>query len=495
MAYTLKKSNGDPLFTVDEGAVNDTLSLKMIGKNYAGYGEIQNQNFVYLLENFASNNSPKNATIGQLWYDTLNRKLKFKDAQGWRTTGGSEVAPHTNPPTNPTTGDFWWDTTNKQLSCWDEDQNEFVLVGPQGVAGAGVTQLKSREIKDTYNDPHYIIQAIINDQTVFVISSDAMYEIPESGSNSIAGFKYIQQGITLRNTYDNTAEGVTATNHRFWGTSTDSDKLGGDAASDFVKKLGATFSNQASFAHAGLQVGELLRVYNATSTTPTILNQSGDSIEFVTTSSGTKKPLVLKGANILPGYDNTSDLGSVDAKFKKIWVNEIDGIITKAEKLKVGTSWYSGSIDTAGAGSAFTVACRDEFGNLNATSFQGTATAAYYADLAEKYLADAEYDVGTVLMVGGEKEVTAGQVGFRALGAVSEKPAFKMNSELEGGTYVALKGRVPVKVTGPVIKGQRLVAGPGGTAQSAMGNTADVFAIALESNNEEGVRLVECVIL
>jgi hypothetical protein len=86
-------------------------------------------------------------------------------------------------------------------------------------------------------------------------------------------------------------------------------------------------------------------------------------------------------------------------------------------------------------------------------------------------------------------------VGFRALGAVSANPAYMMNSELEGGTYVALKGRVPVKVTGSVIKGQRLVAGAAGTAQAAMGNTADVFAIALETNNDASVKLVECVIL
>jgi hypothetical protein len=115
--------------------------------------------------------------------------------------------------------------------------------------------------------------------------------------------------------------------------------------------------------------------------------------------------------------------------------------------------------------------------------------------LAEKYLADTEYEVGTVLMVGGEKEVTACQVGFRAVGPVSEKPAHLMNSDLEGGTAVALKGRVPVKVTGIVLKGQRLVAGPNGTAQAAMGNTSDVFAIALESNSEVTVKLVEAIIL
>jgi hypothetical protein len=127
--------------------------------------------------------------------------------------------------------------------------------------------------------------------------------------------------------------------------------------------------------------------------------------------------------------------------------------------------------------------------------FQGVATSANYADLAEKYLADADYEVGTVVMIGGEKEVTAGQVGFRAIGAVSANPAYMMNSELEGGTYIALKGRVPVKVIGNIIKGQRLVAGADGTAQAAMGNTADYFAISLVTNTDSGVRLVEALIL
>jgi hypothetical protein len=131
---------------------------------------------------------------------------------------------------------------------------------------------------------------------------------------------------------------------------------------------------------------------------------------------------------------------------------------------------------------------------LSCINFSGVASSARYADLAEKYLSDKDYDVGTVLMVGGDKEVTAAQTGFRAIGVVSENPAYLMNSGLENGIAVALKGRVPVKVTGSVIKGQRLVAGPNGTAQ-AFGNHNDSFAIALETNIEAGIKLVECLVL
>jgi hypothetical protein len=130
---------------------------------------------------------------------------------------------------------------------------------------------------------------------------------------------------------------------------------------------------------------------------------------------------------------------------------------------------------------------------LSTGIFSGTATSARYADLAEKYLPDAEYRVGTVMKVGGEKEITASTVGSRAIGVISENPAYMMNSELEGGVYVALKGRVPVRCMGPISKGDELI--PTSDGLAFRGDGAKVFAVALEdkSGPEEG--LVECVIL
>ena len=129
-----------------------------------------------------------------------------------------------------------------------------------------------------------------------------------------------------------------------------------------------------------------------------------------------------------------------------------------------------------------------------ATTFYGTATSAQYADLAEKYLADDVYDVGTVIAVGGVAEVTAANIdnASAVLGVVSDKPAYLMNSNLEGGTAIALKGRVPVKVIGEVKKGDRLA--PSVTSGYAwVDNTRGAwsFAIALE----DGSNLVEAVIL
>ena len=213
--------------------------------------------------------------------------------------------------------------------------------------------------------------------------------------------------------------------------------------------------------------------------------------------------MTLVGPDILPGFDNQNDIGSGVLRFKTINAVTFAGTATQANALYLAQDDYRTASSAASSG---TVAVRTSVtevinsttitaGALKATYFVGTATAANYADLAEKYLADAEYEVGTVLMIGGDKEVTACQVGFRAVGPVSEKPAYLMNFELAEGTPVALKGRVPVKVTGNVKKGQRLVAGPNGTAQAAMGNNADVFAIALASSDEAGVKLIECLVL
>lgn len=125
----------------------------------------------------------------------------------------------------------------------------------------------------------------------------------------------------------------------------------------------------------------------------------------------------------------------------------------------------------------------------------GTSTSARYADLAERYTTDQEYEPGTVLTVanGGDAEATASfQTGQRVLGVVSTNPAFLMNDDAPGQA-IALRGRVPVKVVGAIRKGQPLVCNQDG--KGIYGDTNNSFAIALESNDDIGVKLVECVIL
>ena len=126
--------------------------------------------------------------------------------------------------------------------------------------------------------------------------------------------------------------------------------------------------------------------------------------------------------------------------------------------------------------------------------YNGTATAARYADLAEKYTTDQEYAPGTVMVVSqsSDSETTASYMPCQlALGVISTNPAYMMNSEAEG-QYIALKGRVPVRVIGPILKGQTLVATANGTAIFGQLNP---IGCALETNLEPGEKLVEVAII
>ena len=135
-----------------------------------------------------------------------------------------------------------------------------------------------------------------------------------------------------------------------------------------------------------------------------------------------------------------------------------------------------------------------------ANLFQGTATTARYADLAERYEADAQYDAGTVVMFGGDKEITVANIEAttKVAGVISTAPAYMMNSEAGNDAthpYVALAGRVPCKVEGPIAKGDLLVASdvPGYAKSSAFVGGA-VIGKALENHND-GYGVIEILVI
>lgn len=503
MSYRINHYNGTLVAVVNDGTVDNTLDITLVGKNYAGYGTIQNDNFVYLLENFANINPPNKPVGGQIWFDSGNKKLKFYDGSRFRTTGGAEVG--TTEPVGLTVGDFWWDTVNNQLHAYTG--SGFALIGPQVVASAGATEMVSTTVTDVDRVSHPIIKAISNGVTVFTISSDAEYTLDDT-LNPIPGFETIRTGITLAYTNNDTYLGVTQSDHRFWGTATNADRLGGKSADSFVQAGDAAFNTVVNFADVGFTVGNpipKLKIFNSNDLYPTVANIWNEQINFTTTvGSVTKRPMQLNGNDILPGTAGISNIGANGTAFNQIYANTLNGTATQANSILVGSSTYATASYLPNAGTAVIRTATDEVisgrtitaGAVKGSFFVGIATSARYADLAEKYLADAEYDVGTVVCIGGDAEITAASFGTNAIGVVSDKPAYLMNEDLEGGTIVALKGRVPVKVKGPVRKGDMLIAsGSGyGTADNEVAGPRQ-FAVALASNDEPDVKLVECLIL
>lgn len=173
------------------------------------------------------------------------------------------------------------------------------------------------------------------------------------------------------------------------------------------------------------------------------------------------------------------------------------GSLSITNSLAVGTTAvFTGAITVPSITKSGTNGTGDigQTGNRFGTIY-GVASTAQYADLAEKYLADATYETGTVIVVGGEKEVTQSSFGDKAIGVVSASPAYCMNDELVGGTKIALKGRVPVKIVGAITKGKSITAGDNGTAVQCEHHFYGAFGVALESSDDEDLKLIECVIL
>ena len=498
MAYTLNKYNADILTVVEDGTVDNTTDLKFIGKNYAGYGEIQNENLLFLLENFAGNNPPPRALSGQVWFDASVSKLKFYDGNKWRSTGGSEVA--TAEPTGLTEGDFWWDTINEQLFVYNG--STFVLIGPQN-AGEGVTAMISDIVSDSLGSDRSIIKGIVGDEVIYILSASS-FELSNQDKVELPGFTLIKAGFTLRGT---DATGVTQASltpdYIHWGTASNALRLGGRLAEDYVLGTNPSFTGNASFPDAGITVGSAneIKIY-IDRTTPSTTEDHGviendvgsnSNISFkATNGTGTSEhSLTIKWDGMVPATDNSKNLGTATKKWASVYASSFIGRADESKLLRVtgaGADYYAVGREDATPKS---IAARTADGDIYANRFQGIATSAQYADLAEKYTTEEEHPVGTVMAVGGDAETRPAKVSDLVVGVVSEKPAYLMNADADGQA-LALKGRVPVRINGPVSKGQAVYAWQDGVASTIASN--GLVGVALESNSDEGEKLVECVL-
>jgi hypothetical protein len=488
MAYIINRYNGTVLTSVEDGTINQTTELKFVGKNFSGYGEAQNENFLHLLENFASNSAPLKAISGQIWYDSGTSKLKFYDGIKWRAAGSTEVS--NTDPIGLIEGDLWYKPSTKQLYAKTSDNN-FVLIGPQ-VAGVDITQLISESVTDTVAASQPIIKATVNGEVVFIVSDT---EFTLSVGDAIPGFDRIRRGITLVNTQASTGGVTTGAGNTgeavIWGTASNALKLNGQTAADFVTSASAEFTEVVNTAEDGVLVNNTLQIYvNPSSNLGIIENKVGDTIQFNITDGTTLKNIFkVTNVGLIPNITNTYNIGTSSFVWNNVYATNFVGNASSATALLVAGTARTGST----ASSPNTVAVRDASSDIYANIFNGTATKARYADLAEKYTTDKEYPVGTVMQVCShpDHETEACALGGVAIGVISENPAYLMNNDCEGQA-IGLKGRVPVRVVGHVNKGQSVYAWSDGVASTVP--TTSLVGIALETNSNDAEKLVECVL-
>ncbi len=293
-----------------------------------------------------------------------------------------------------------------------------------------------------------------------------------TGTANVSSSFYVGGSTTLGGTLGTTGAATLSNTVGVTGAATFSNTMAVTGAATFTATIVGSVSGNANTCSRSISAGAYLVGGGALSV--------DRSLSVNATDAATASTVVARDAS-----------GSFSANVVTATLN---GVAQNANFLLYGGTFRSATETNTGN----SIVARDASGNFSANVMTGTATAARYADLAEKYLADAEYPIGTVISVGGEKEVTAstGSDRTRPIGVISENPAFMMNKDLEGGTYVALKGRVPVRVYGIVKKGDSL--GPAhapaapGTAQVRYDH---VFAVALTDHNEYSEGIVEAVIL
>jgi hypothetical protein len=189
MSYVLNRYNGSQLLVLDDGALDNSTSINLIGRNYTGYGSIQNENFLYLLENFANTAAPLRPLSGQLWYNSTTKTLKLYDGAEWKSASSANLG--VTPPTAGE-GDFWFNTTINQLNVYSG--GAWKVIGPEGVAGYGDTKIVGIELTDTNVLKHPALLVKV-DGTVEAVFSATRYEI--ASSNAIVGFSTLERGINV----------------------------------------------------------------------------------------------------------------------------------------------------------------------------------------------------------------------------------------------------------------------------------------------------------
>jgi hypothetical protein len=545
MAYKINNTFGTLLVTLADGTIDvATTDLTLIGKGYAGFGEKLNENLVKLLENFNNTSAPSNKVQGQMWYDKTNNQINVYTGSKWKPVGSTTNSG--TAPTNAVQGDLWFDTTNTQLYVYTG--SAWTLIGPTTVAGSGVTQVITESPEDNTGVKQSILKLVTNDTVVGVISNVAF--TPSStetlGAALVsAGFATVAQGIQLS---------TSVSSAKFRGTATDSDSLGGVAAANYLRsdQNDSTTSSFSILNDTGIILGagsditmslssddftiaqttinkDIIFTVNDGGVTTTMMTMDGSSGLLELPSVG---DIRVKGNLTVDGTQTILNTSTLSVEDNIIELNRnisSNAGMPNHTGLKVNRGQTSSATEqdlywvwdetfaddgsttygnAGGAWTAFKSAQTDTemeaptLVDIRANVVHATTTSAMYADLAERYEADCDTEVGDVVILGGHAEITKckDELSDAVFGVISESPAFLMNAQAgnnDSHPMVALKGRVMVKLTGSGKAGDRVVSAGNGEARVAELEECTAFntlgRLIKDKYNEE-TALTECVI-
>jgi len=191
MSYQVNKFNGTVLTVLQDGTIDTSTSITLVGRNTTGYGEAQNENFVFLLENFSNDAPPSVPISGQLWFDSANNAVNVYAGTEWVEVGAAQISE--TQPTSATLGGFWFNPLDKNLYTYNG--SEWIFVGPGNLKDFGVTRHVSSQIRGEDGRDYPAILHTIDD-TVIAISANSNFTINQT-VNPVNGFNSISPGTTL----------------------------------------------------------------------------------------------------------------------------------------------------------------------------------------------------------------------------------------------------------------------------------------------------------
>jgi hypothetical protein len=318
MAYTINLTDGTIFATIADGTINTSSSMTLVGKNYAGYGEFLDENFIRLLENSSNTTAPGAPLVGQLWWNSSQDLLQVYNGTQWKTISSATAS--ASAPTSNVQGDLWYDTINAQLKVYTG--TAFILVGPSFTAGTGTTGAIVDTIVDNTSVSHVVIKFFVNNTIVAIMSKDAVF----TPQVAITGFTTISPGMQLSSA--TVGGGVP----EFIGTATNSLLLGNVAASGFLSAISndTTTGTLGILNDTGLTVGQDqdLRI-GVTGTTATISNiTTNGNIAFSVT--GLANALVINGSTgVVSGNQINANYADVAERFEADVVDMLPGTVVE----------------------------------------------------------------------------------------------------------------------------------------------------------------------
>ena len=571
MAYVINLTDGSTFATIADGTVNTASSMILVGKNYAGYGEFLDENFIHLLECGSNTTAPAAPLTGQLWWDKTNNLLKVYNGTTFKTISAATAS--ATAPTSNVAGDLWYDTVNQQLKVYTGAA--FIVVGPAFTSSQGTTGAIPETINDSGSTPHFITSLYVNSTRVAIVSKDASFT-PAAPINTT--FPTIFCGITLASS----GLGATAV---FAGSATNAQLLDNLDSTDFMRATANTATtgtvkvlNDTGFfvgtanvfnvnttatdanIKSDISGGNLRIQANVGGTTYTVAQALGATGVFAVSNAMTVGTTASVTGNITGGNIVTGGLitatgnvrggnivsaaavsgvsivasGNVDGgNIQTSGLVSATGNVTSAANIagtyfigngsqltglslgvsvtkfvngttegNIGATNGNVNFNVGGVANVVVIDTNTVYANIvsvrsiaktgtNAVGNIGsssnyfnqvfaTATTALYADVAERFEADELLEPGTVVELGGIKEITRSTTDLseNVFGVISTRPAYTMNGGAgEDDTHpkVAMTGRVPVKVIGYIKKGDRLVSAGEGLARSAAPGEATAF--------------------